>query len=126
MHRECFFDNTITGGTQASGCNTPCTGNPTELCGGTNNILIYQDNSWVYPTVPSIETALQAYNQSLFAYLTAVQTWRSDIATFLAQNPTASAVVGRKRQSMTVTVTTIAQDAANVVRAAEQLGMRYT
>ncbi|KAE9376663.1 WSC-domain-containing protein [Stipitochalara longipes BDJ] len=56
---ECFCGATVGGSlSPTSNCNAPCTGNSSEICGGTSYISIYQD-----PTFPAVDdSVISDYN----------------------------------------------------------------
>ncbi|KAF3206934.1 hypothetical protein TWF106_000541 [Orbilia oligospora] len=52
--QECWYGNTLAGTSHAesSGCNMPCPGKVTELCGGGNRIQLYKNPSYQPPGQP--------------------------------------------------------------------------
>ncbi|KAF3090160.1 hypothetical protein TWF102_009377 [Orbilia oligospora] len=52
--QECWYGNTLAGTSHAesSGCNMPCPGKATELCGGGNRIQLYKNPSYQPPGQP--------------------------------------------------------------------------
>lgn len=59
--RECHYGNNLasTSVAASSGCDTPCAGRPTEICGGGDRMVVYQNDAYVpLPTateVPSVD-----------------------------------------------------------------------
>jgi WSC domain len=80
-HRECFVGNTLRNTTLPSqaGCNMPCAGNASELCGSNNHAQVYQDSSWFSPTAAQLVSALKDYNSSLTQAFSVIDQYESDI-----------------------------------------------
>jgi hypothetical protein len=57
----------------------PCAGNTGEICGGGNQVQIYQDIAWQDPTSAELINVLQQYNASLAQVFLQVQQYQSDI-----------------------------------------------
>ncbi|KAK6526085.1 hypothetical protein TWF281_011123 [Arthrobotrys megalospora] len=52
--QECWYGNTLSGSQgESSGCNMPCPGKATELCGGGNRIQLYKNPSYQPPNTPN-------------------------------------------------------------------------
>jgi len=54
-NRECWCGDTLTAGSVAaplSDCNYPCTGDATEMCGGSRRLSLYHDTTSAPPTAP--------------------------------------------------------------------------
>jgi hypothetical protein len=60
----------------------PCDGDQTEICGGGNRILIYQDAAWVLLTDAEFVAQLQALEQLLQQYQVLIQQWNQDLQTY--------------------------------------------
>ncbi|KAK0122338.1 hypothetical protein ONS95_010579 [Cadophora gregata] len=65
---ECFWGDELQSIHPASPeqCDMPCSGDPSQLCGGGNRILVYQNNDWKILEKPDIATALEAYARKLW------------------------------------------------------------
>lgn len=112
MHpnRTCFLDDVLANPTTLAGqadCNTPCAGNHSEICGGSNRILIYEDVTWFDPTAAELAAEIVTYNQTLQEINNAILVWQNDIAQLQANTSTA------KRQS--ITQTTVVQAGERIV-----------
>ncbi|KAK6337153.1 hypothetical protein TWF718_009937 [Orbilia javanica] len=53
--QECWYGNTLSGSQgESSGCNMPCPGKASELCGGGNRIQLYKNPSYQPPNAPNL------------------------------------------------------------------------
>lgn len=102
--RECFWgDIAVHNSSQNIGdCNYPCDGAPTEICGGGNRILIYQDAEWVLLTNAEYAAELQELQALLQQLQTLVAKWHQDLQAYYKAIQTA-AQKKRKRVSISLT-----------------------
>src|SRR4051812_881492 len=101
---ECYWGNMLSYRTEENiaDCNTLCNGNPTEICGGGNRLLIYQDSAWVLLSDIQYAAALQEFRDLLIQLQTAVATWHQDLKAYYAAIQ-AAAQKKRKRAGVTLT-----------------------
>ncbi|KAK6513153.1 hypothetical protein TWF506_009318 [Arthrobotrys conoides] len=53
--QECWYGNVLSGSqSESSGCNMPCPGKSSELCGGGNRIQLYKNPSFQPPNTPNL------------------------------------------------------------------------
>ncbi|RAK78058.1 WSC domain-containing protein [Aspergillus fijiensis CBS 313.89] len=99
---QCFVGNTLHGPDQyATGdCNTPCAGNPTELCGDGGRIQVYEDASWSSPTLAELADAVQQYNATVADARQVIADYKAhmdELAAYLSSTSTT-----RKRDAATL------------------------
>lgn len=83
-------------------CSDYCNGDLTEICGGENRILLYQDSAWVLLTDAEYAAALQEFQALLQQLQTAVTKWHEDLKAYYAAIKEA-AQKKRKRASVSLT-----------------------
>lgn len=65
---ECFLGNTLHSSAKKpdSDCNKVCAGAPTDYCGQTNRLQVYENKKWSDPTLNELTDVLTLYNRTLF------------------------------------------------------------
>lgn len=101
---ECYWGDIPSYNTSESiaDCDTPCNGDPTEICGGGNRILIYQDSAWVLLTDAEYAAELKELQALLQQLQTLVAKWYQDLQAYYAAIK-AAAQTKRKRASISLT-----------------------
>lgn len=81
---ECYWGNIPAYNTSENigDCNAVCAGDVTEICGGGNRILIYQDSAWVLLTDAEYAEQLQELQSLLQQLETLVAKWQQDLLTY--------------------------------------------
>jgi hypothetical protein len=105
-----------------------CAGDATEICGGGNRILIYEDTTWTNPTRDDLANALDDYNAKVAAFHDLVQQWQDQITQYNQQNPGAkrsvfASAVDHLLGRQVITLEIIAQTRAQVLAAQQILRM---
>ncbi|KAK6500404.1 hypothetical protein TWF481_010748 [Arthrobotrys musiformis] len=72
---ECYYGNKLVSTGTSSACDTPCTGNNLQLCGGGNAIGLYENEAYRPPVIPTAAEVAAA--------LTAVSTCESKVQAVL-------------------------------------------
>ena len=77
MVSQCLWADNLGSSTTGSlqDCNVECSGNATESCGGSGNVLVYQDSAWVMPTRPSLGGQVQRLEEILVELVQDLQQW---------------------------------------------------
>ncbi|KAG4439039.1 hypothetical protein IFR05_005467 [Cadophora sp. M221] len=101
---ECYWGDLLSYQTSKNiaECNDYCNGDLTEICGGENRILLYQDVAWVLLTDAEYAAALQEFQALLQQLQTAVAKWHQDLNAYYAAIKEA-APKRRKRASVSLT-----------------------
>lgn len=105
-----------------------CAGDPTEICGGENRILIYEDTTWTNPTLDDLANALDDYNTKVVAFYDLVQLWQDQITEYDQQNPSTKrsvfeVAIDRLLERQVITLDVIAQTRAQVLAIQQIVGM---
>ncbi|KAL4868867.1 hypothetical protein BDV12DRAFT_196846 [Aspergillus spectabilis] len=79
---QCFVGNTLHGSDQFpdSDCNMICAGNPSELCGDSGRIQVYEDSTWSDPTVEELAEAVRQYSATVEEVRSALADYRRIMA----------------------------------------------
>ncbi|KAH6710677.1 hypothetical protein BKA61DRAFT_694333 [Leptodontidium sp. MPI-SDFR-AT-0119] len=101
---ECYWGDILSYQTSKdmAECSDYCNGDLTEICGGENRILLYQDSAWVLLTDAEYAAALQEFQALLQQLQTAVTKWHEDLKAYYAAIKEA-AQKKRKRASVSLT-----------------------
>jgi len=75
---ECFWGDKIANEQQLSleQCDMPCDGNPRQICGGGNRILVYENSDWKISTRKELAAALENYMELTGQLSDAVDLWK--------------------------------------------------
>ena len=97
-HRECWWGDFPVNPQSAnpSDCSQPCAGNPLELCGNGNRMIMYRDPTWVVPTRPDLGGQVQEYLELLAELQQLIQQWNDLIQQAIAQQNSGSTKVRRQ------------------------------
>jgi hypothetical protein len=98
---SCFFADNETAGAQStsqSNCLSACPGDNSEACGGSGNILIYTDSSWVIEDAQELADDLEQLEDALNTLQQDVNTWTSDLKQYQASLPSSSSRLRRAMQ----------------------------
>jgi hypothetical protein len=78
--RECFWGDILYGSaTDLATCDTPCAGNSKQLCGGSDRLIVYQDNDWVDPSIEILEQTLQEFESVCKDIADIIQDWYEEV-----------------------------------------------
>ncbi|KAK3902245.1 hypothetical protein C8A05DRAFT_15670 [Staphylotrichum tortipilum] len=77
-------------------CNQPCSGNPQQLCGSGNRMIMYQDPTWVVPTRPDLAAQVDEYLELLAELQGLIQDWNDLIEQAIAQANSGSTKMRRQ------------------------------
>ena len=104
IRSECYWGYMLSYRTEENmaDCNTFCNGDPTEICGGGNRLLIYQDSAWVLLSDIQYAAALQEFRDFLQELQTAVAKWHQNLKAYFAAIQ-AAAQKTQKRAGLTLT-----------------------
>lgn len=78
-------------GANSGDCSQPCAGDPREICGNGNRMLMYRDTTWVIPTRPDLGNQVQEYLDLLIDLQQKIQAWYDLLQQALAQQNSAKA-----------------------------------
>lgn len=102
VHSECYWGNALSYRTGENvGCSAFCSGDPTEICGGANSILLYQDSAWVLLSDSQYAAALEEFRDLLSELQAAVAKWHASLKVYYAAIQ-AAARKTRKRDESTL------------------------
>lgn len=81
---ECYWGNAAAYNTSENlgDCNMVCDGSISELCGGGNRILVYQDAAWVLLTDAEYAVKLQNVQSLLTQIQALMKTWQQALLTY--------------------------------------------
>ena len=85
---ECWYGDTLSSSPASNGCDTPCGGTPSELCGSSSRLNVYEDPKWVdinpsradiLPFIKEIAELVSELSQTLQQRLDALKEYRESV-----------------------------------------------